>query len=91
MARQALEKRMDNLEDRVTTLDELPEKVTALESQVVQLRGEMRGEFSAIRQEMRDEFAAVREEMKALFAESQRHARILHEDVITRIAALRAG
>jgi len=78
MARETLEKRVANLDRRVTAVEQLPERVAALESQIVQLRGEMRSEFSAVRQEMRD-----------LFAESGRHARVLHEDVITRIAAIR--
>jgi hypothetical protein len=68
---------MPNLDRRVKAVEQLPERVAALESQIVQLRGEMRSEFSAVRQEMRD-----------LFAESERHARVLHEDVITRIAAI---
>jgi hypothetical protein len=29
--------------------------------------------------------------MRELFAESQRHARLLHEDVIARIATIRGG
>ena len=80
MARETLEKRVANLDRRVTAVEQLPERVAALESQIVQLRGEMRSEFSAVRQEMRD-----------LFAESGRHARVLHEVVITRIAAIREG
>jgi predicted nucleic acid-binding Zn-ribbon protein len=78
MARETLEKRVANLDRRVKAVEQLPERVAALESQIVQLRGEIRSEFSAVRQEMRD-----------LFAESERHARVLHEDVITRIAAIR--
>jgi len=80
MALETLEKRVANLDRRVTAVEQLPERVAALESQIVQLRGEMRSEFSAVRQEMRD-----------LFAESGRHARVLHEVVITRIAAIREG
>jgi F0F1-type ATP synthase membrane subunit b/b' len=37
------------LERRVELLEQLPERVTALESQIVQLRDEMRAEFSATR------------------------------------------
>ena len=36
-------------ERRVNRLEKLPERMTALESQFVQLRTEMRDEFSAIR------------------------------------------
>jgi len=89
MARETLEKRVDNLNQRVTAVEQLPERVTALESQIVQLRGEMRSEFSAIRGEMREQGQELRQEMRDLFAQSERHARVLHEDVIGRIAALR--
>ena len=41
------------LERRVEILEQLPERVTALETQVVQLRDEMRAEFSATRAEAR--------------------------------------
>jgi predicted nucleic acid-binding Zn-ribbon protein len=89
MARETLEKRVDNLDHRVTAVEQLPERVTALESQIVQLRGEMRSEFSAIQEEIREQGQGLRQEMRDLFAQSERHARILHEDVIGRIAALR--
>ena len=48
----SLEERMDNLERIVEPLRGLPDRVTALEVQVVQLRTEMRSEFSAIRRDM---------------------------------------
>jgi hypothetical protein len=38
---------------RVEILERLPERVTALETQIVQLRDEMRAEFSATRTEAR--------------------------------------
>ena len=47
-----LEERMDNLEKIVEPLRELPDRVTRVEEQIVQLRTEMRGEFSAIRRDM---------------------------------------
>jgi hypothetical protein len=40
-------------ERRVDLLEQLPERVTALETQIVQLRDEMRAEFSATRAEAR--------------------------------------
>ena len=45
--------KVDNLERRVTDLETLPDRITAVESQIVQLRTEMRGEFSAVREEIR--------------------------------------
>ena len=52
MARQTLETRVESLERRVTTLEQLPERMDPLESQILQLRQEMRDEFSAVRVEM---------------------------------------
>jgi len=125
MAQETLEKRVDMLERRVEILEQLPERVTAVESQIVQLRDEMRSEFSATRQNVREEIRAgdeetrrtlreeiragdeetrrtlrgeiragdeeTRREMRELFAASERHSRVLHEDVIARIAAMSNG
>lgn len=51
-------------------LQTLPDRVTGLESQILQLRGELRDEFSAIRE--RDE-------------ETRRYARTLQQEVLTRL------
>ena len=53
MPPQPLSTRVERLEQRMTALEELPAQVGALESQIVQLRGEMHGEFAALRMEMR--------------------------------------
>ena len=53
MPPQPLATRVERLEQRMTALEELPARVEALESQIVQLRGEMHGEFAALRTEMR--------------------------------------
>jgi hypothetical protein len=53
MPPQPLSTRVERLEQRMTALEELPARVGALESQIVQLRGEMHGEFAALRMEMR--------------------------------------
>jgi hypothetical protein len=60
----------------VEILEQLPEPVSALESQIVLLRDEMRNEFSATRD---------------LMSNVDRYMRVLHEDVIQRIAALVKG
>jgi predicted phage gp36 major capsid-like protein len=114
---------MDNLERRVETLEQLPERVTSLAAQIVQLRDEMRSEFSATRAEARQSDEAVvrmlreemrqgndtvvrvlREEIRAgdeetrrvlttrmddLFGANERHMRLLHEDLVQRIATLK--
>jgi len=112
----------------VEALETLPERVTAVELQIVQLRGEMRDGFSAVRQELRGEIAGMaatlrgemasmegrlrgemtgmedrlREEMAAVAgglreeirtgdAETRRYMRVLHEEVLARIAAIDTG
>ena len=66
------------------TLQELPNRVASLDSrvaslavQILQLRGEMRAECSAVRQEI-----------KAGDEETRRYMRVLHEEVISRIKLL---
>jgi predicted nucleic acid-binding Zn-ribbon protein len=80
MARESLEVRMDRLEQRVQLLERLPERIVALEAQIVQLRKDMRGEFSA-----------MRKEMHAGDDETRRLMRVLHEDLVQRIATLKEG
>jgi hypothetical protein len=134
MDEHALAKRVEKLEKTVDELHQLPhrppageERVASCEGQILQLRAEMRDEFSlvheeaeAFRAETRAGFAAVRSEMAAGFArvneqfakvndrlakmddeflkgrkeirlgdeETRRYMRVLHEDVIERIAIL---
>jgi hypothetical protein len=79
MTTQALTKRVDSLEERVTRLEELPAHVDALALQISQLRDEMRVEFSAVRGENRaaDEETrrSLREEIRAGDEETRRSLR----------------
>jgi len=84
MAQESLDKRMNRLERRVEVLERLPERVTALESQIVLLRDEVRSGFSATRNELT-------ERMESLFDENERHIRLLHEDLVERIARISEG
>ena len=92
MQQRSVIERLEILEKKVEILERLPERVTAVELQLVQLRDEMRVEFSATRAEMRagDEETrrTLRDEMRAGDEETRRLMRILHEDVISRIALL---
>ena len=81
---QDLEKRVEILEDRVDLREQLPARVAGLASQVVQLRDEMRAEFSAVRTELR-------QEIRAGDQETQRLMRVLREDVLARIETLDRG
>jgi hypothetical protein len=76
----SLNDRVQVLEETVKELAVLPTRVEALELQIVQLREEMRGEFSAVRQEIRDGDE-----------ETRRYMRVLHEEVLARIATLAEG
>ena len=92
MTEKSLEERVDMLERRVELLEQLPDRVTALELQIVQLRDEMRAEFSATRAEARagDEETrrVLRDEIRAGDQETRRFMRILHEDLVGRIEIL---
>ena len=72
----------------------LPELVTNLESQILQLRQEMRVEFSATRSEFRNELvqavttlhgalAAAVTTLSQAIAETNTHMRVLHEDTLS--------
>ena len=92
MAGKSLDQRVDMLERRTEILEQLPERVTALETQIVQLRDEMRAEFSATRAQARagDErvVLTLRQEIRDGDEETRRFMRILHEEVIQRIQLL---
>jgi gas vesicle protein len=64
MSPQPPESRVEILEDRVTRLEALPARIDSMELQIVQLRNEMHGEFSAVRAGMRDLKDGLRQEMR---------------------------
>ncbi len=64
----------------MTHVEELPGRTDRLESQIVQLRTEMR-----------DEFSAVRTEMRAGDEETRRYMRVLFEEYVGRIKVVREG
>ena len=94
-----LERRVAILEENMKQLEEVPARVTALESQIVQLRTEMHNEFSAVRTEMRtgvfgspsrNAFGIFGSsgEMRSEFSVVRAEMRVLHEEVIPRLALL---
>ena len=102
MPPQPLATRVERLEQRMTALEELPGRVGALESQIVQLRGEMHGEFAALRMEMRagdeetrrvlrGETKAIGDRLEAAIQEARNHSRVMFEEVIERIARIGEG
>ena len=91
MPPETIESRVDRLERRVTDLETLPDRITAIESQIVQLRAEMRGEFSAVREEIRSGDEETRRVLGERIDENGRHMRVLHEEVIGRLATIQEG
>ena len=95
MPQKSLEERVDMLERRVELLEQLPARVTALEVQIVQLRDELRAEFSATRAEARagDErvVQTLRKEIRDGDEETRRFMRVLYEDLVRRIELLGEG
>lgn len=98
MSRETTESRVDSLEIRMTQLEQLPARIDNLASQVVQLRTEMRSEFSTVRGEIAEQGKTLRGEIaeqgKALSAkidDQGTQMRVLHEEVIGRIALLQEG
>jgi len=99
MPPQTLAGRVGKLEERVTFLEQLPARMDALESQILQMREEIRGEFSAVRSEFREEIRAgdaavvqqLREEIRAGDERILTQARLLHEEVIARLALIGEG
>jgi hypothetical protein len=99
MPRATLAQRVKIVEEKVEKLETLPARVAAVESQILQLRDEMRSEFSAVRREfdalridlraeLQSTAASLRAEIREGDEETRRLMRMLHEDVIARIAAL---
>ncbi len=78
MPPQPLEFRVERLAQRMTELEQLPGRIDDLTSQISQLRTKMDAEFSAVRAEIAERATGV-------------EMRVLHEDVINRLALLQEG
>ena len=83
MPPQTLASKVEDLETRVTRLQDLPARIDDLTSQVSQLRVEMRAEFSAVRSDI----GGLQIKTDSLASQM----RVFHEDVIARIALLQEG
>jgi len=80
MPPQTIERRVEKLEEHVTNLQQLPARMDALSVQISQLRDDMGARFSATE--------------KTLIASEERilaQVRMLHEDVISRLALIQEG
>ena len=97
-----LEQQMIELRDlpaQVTGLrSDFSQLRTEMRGEFSAIRGELGESLAAVRGEMTTGFTAVRDEMAAFRAdmiardeETRRHARVLHEDAIARLAVTREG
>ena len=97
MATRSLNERIEILEQKVGDLQLLPARMDALELQILQLRGEMGGGFSAIHKRLAEHekrFDAIDQQFVGIdqrFDETNRHMRVLHEEVLTRLSLLQEG
>ena len=99
MQERSIVERVEILERKVETLEQLPARMTALELQILQSREEVRADFSATRAELRAEIRAandalrdeLRSEIRGGEEETRRYMRILHEEVLDRLARLDEG
>jgi hypothetical protein len=87
--------RIEILERKVEGLELLPVRMTALESQILQLDKDMRAEFSAMRQEMATAVSELEQRLSERISsgdeETRRYMRVLHEDVIERLSRIQEG
>jgi hypothetical protein len=88
MLPQTLASRVDTLERKMGRLEDIPDRMAALESQIVQFRSEVGVEFSAVRSEMGMMEERLRREMVALNGHTLTQMRILHEDMVSRFTLL---
>jgi hypothetical protein len=88
---QTLTNRVEILERKVEDLAELPDRMSALELQVSQLRSEMRIEFSAVRVEMRELTGGVRQEMHELNGGLRQEMHALNAGLRQEMHELNAG
>ena len=79
-----------DVNDRAS-LENLPVRMSAVESQIVDLRGEMRAMGDELRLEMRAMGDKLRLEVRALHHEAMAQTRMLHEEVLGRIATISEG
>ena len=90
----------------MTSLEQLPARIDRLESQILQFREEVRGEFSAVRAEMRagdeetrrvlrdeigEDHVMIVTALTEQFEQGRRESRVLFEEVLDRIARLQEG
>ena len=85
---QTLTSRVGVLERKMEGLEGLPDRVASLESQILQFRGDVRVEFSAVCEEMHRLAETLRQETRAGDEETRREMHELHGIAMTRMQEL---
>ena len=76
------------VEEDARALHGLRERVASLELNILQFHAEVRAEVSAVRQDLQGAVQILRAEIRAGDAETRRYLRVLHEEVLSRIAGI---
>ena len=84
MPPQAIESRVEKLEEHVTNLQELPGRIDALSVQIAQVREDVVAQISATERTLREDIVSGDERILA-------KVRVWHEDVVSRLAWLQEG
>src|SRR5204863_8863460 len=84
MPPQTIESRVEKLEQQVTNLQVLPGRMDGLSVQISQLRDDVGAQISATERTLREEIVAGDERILA-------QVRVLHEDVVSRLALIQEG
>ena len=90
MQPRSLEQRVGMLEQQMQQLKDLPERVERVESQILQLRTDLKDGFSAIRGEMQELREELREDVRVGVEESQNLTKGLHAEAMQAISSLDA-
>ena len=88
MAQQTLTNRVAILERGMESLEGLPDRVASLESQILQFRGDVRVEFSAVRREMHELHGIAMARMHELHDIAMTRMHELHDIAMTRMQEL---
>jgi hypothetical protein len=84
MPPQTIERRVEKLEEQVMNLQQLPARIDAVSMQISQLREDLGARISATEHSLRAEILASDDRILG-------QVRMLHEDVIARLALIQEG
>ena len=91
MPPQTIERRVEKLEEQMTTLQQLPARTDALSAQISQLREDLGAKISTMDARISGTEKSLREEILASGDRILTRVRMLHEDVISRLAPIQEG